>query len=472
MTTAASDPGLVLLPDLGEDIEEADVLQVYVSVGDAIALEQPIAEIETEKATLDLPSSLAGVVKEVHVKAGDTIRPGDPVISIDLDGADSTPGDVAQAATSSAAPAQPETTEPPPSAAPPVEIAATPSENGSEQAANGIEPVESVPTAPPAPSPPTPTAAPAPLVEGDLETTPVFASPSVRRFAREIGVDIRAVHGAGPGGRIDLEDVKRHARDLPDPEPPGSHAVPAPGPLPDFSEFGAVERLPMSRLRRTIKRNMATAWHEVPHVTLFHTADVTELEQVRRDYREHAEEAGGRLTITAILLKITAAALKEHPHVNSSIDAERDELILKEYVHLGVAVDTPRGLVVPVIRDVDAKNIIEISVELTDISERARSGSLGLQDFRGSSFTVTNLGGLGTGHFTPIIHHPNTAILGIGRAERRPVWSDARNDWEPRSILPLSFTFDHRVMDGADGARFMTWIADVVRQPLVLALGG
>jgi len=184
-----------------------------------------------------------------------------------------------------------------------------------------------------------------------------------------------------------------------------------------------------------------------------------------------AEEAGGRLTITAILLKITAAALKAHPQVNSSIDSEADELVLKHYVNLGVAVDTPRGLVVPVIRDVDEKNIIEISVELTDISERARSGDLGLQDFRASSFTVTNLGGMGTGHFTPVIHHPNTAILGIGRAERRPVWSEPLDDWEPRSILPLSFTFDHRVMDGADGARFMTWIADVIRQPLVLALG-
>ncbi|MYF80349.1 MAG: hypothetical protein F4177_00965, partial [Chloroflexi bacterium] len=343
------------------------------------------------------------------------------------------------------------------------------SENGSEQAGNATESGENPP---PAPIPHAPSAAPAPLVEGDLETRPVFASPSVRRFAREIGVDIRAVQGAGPGGRIDLEDIKRHARDAPDPAPAGGHSAPSPGPLPDFAEFGAIERVPMSRLRRTIKRNMATSWHEVPHVTLFHSADVTELEQVRRDFRAHAEEAGGRLTITAILLKITAAALKEHPNVNSSIDAENDELILKSYVNIGVAVDTPRGLVVPVIRDVDSKNIIEISVELTDISERARSGDLGLQDFRGSSFTVTNLGGLGTGHFTPIIHHPNTAILGIGRADRRPVWSEARHDWEPRSILPLSFTFDHRVMDGADGARFMTWIADVIRQPLVLALGG
>lgn len=469
MTTAASDPGLVLLPDLGEDIEEADVLQIYVSVGDVVALEQPIAEIETEKATIDLPSSVAGTVTELHVKPGDTIKPGDPVLSVDLSAA--------------ASPSPPET-------------ASQPAEQQEEQLAPHAQQVESTPAiaipeaqqsepspaqqsengsnvpAERAPEPPPPTAAPAPLVDGDLDAPPVFASPSVRRFAREIGVDIRSVRGAGPGGRIDLDDIKRHARETPDPAPVSGHSALSPGPLPDFSEFGAVERVPLSRLRRTIKRNMAIAWHEVPHVTLFHTADVTELEQVRRDYRDRAEEAGGRLTITAILLKITAAALLAHPHVNSSLDVESDELVLKKYVHLGVAVDTPRGLVVPVIRDVDQKNIIEISVELTEISERARSGDLGLQDFRGSSFTVTNLGGMGTGHFTPIIHHPNTAILGIGRAERRPVWSEMLDTWEPRSILPLSFTFDHRVMDGADGARFMTWIADVIRQPLVLALGG
>ena len=455
MTTTASDAGAVLLPDLGEDIEEADVLQVYVGIGDAIELEQPIVEIETEKATLDLPSPVAGAVTAIHVRPGDTIRPGDPVLSVDRNSAPSSS---------------------PASNAPAVE--ATPTAPPKLESAP-------VPAMPPSPDPPppaaepdhpapilhVPAAAPPPLVEGDLESRPVFASPSVRRFAREIGVDIRTVSGSGPGGRIDMEDVKRHSREAPTQAPDTNHVGLSPGPLPDFSEFGAVERVPMSRLRRTIKRNMATSWHEVPHVTLFHTADVTELEQVRRDYRERAEEAGGRLTITAILLKITASALKAHPHVNSSIDAENDELVLKKYVHLGVAVDTPRGLVVPVIRNVDEKNIIEISVELTDISERARSGDLGLQDFRGSSFTVTNLGGMGTGHFTPIIHHPNTAILGIGRAERRPVWSELLDNWEPRSILPMSFTFDHRAMDGADGARFMTWIADVIRQPLVLALG-
>ncbi|MCY3733298.1 MAG: 2-oxo acid dehydrogenase subunit E2, partial [Chloroflexi bacterium] len=436
MTTTASGAGVVLLPDLGEDIEEADVLQVYVSIGDEVVLEQPIAEIETEKATLDLPSPVAGTVTEIHVRTGDTIRPGDPVLTVDAASSPSPPPSPVeevspQPTANSSSPPQPE-------AAPQAEPEPAP------------DPMPKVDRDHPAPILRVPPAAPAPLVEGDLESRPVFASPSVRRFAREIGVDIRAVSGSGPGGRIDQADVKRHARETPSQAPDQGHSERSPGPLPDFSEFGAVERLPMSRLRRTIKRNMTVSWHEVPHVTLFHTADVTELEQVRRDYRERAAEAGGRLTITAILLKITAAALLAHPHVNSSIDADNDELVLKKYVNVGVAVDTPRGLVVPVIRDVDKKNIVQLSVELTDISERARSGDLGLQDFRGSSFTLTNLGGIGTGHFTPIIHHPNTAILGIGRAEKRPEWSDVLDGWEPRSILPMSFTFDHRAMDGAD----------------------
>ena len=470
MTTTASNAEAVLLPDLGEDIEEADVLQIYVSVGDLIAIEQPIVEIETEKATLDLPSPVAGIVNEIHVSTGDTIRPGDPVLSV-----------VSQDQASAPTPPAPQTTEPEPEpiVIPDAADLPDPDEPPSSSAVN-IDKPDPTPTEPepvpdgrdhPAPILHVSPAARPPLVEGDLDSRPVFASPSVRRFAREIGVDIRTVPGSGPGGRIDIEDIKRHAREAPVQAADPGHSTRSPGPLPDFSEFGSFERVPLTRLRRTIKRNMSASWHEIPHVTLFHTADVTELEQVRRNYRDRAEVAGGRLTITAILLKITAAALKAHPHVNSSIDADNDELILKHYVHLGVAVDTPRGLVVPVIRDVDSKNIIEISVELTDISERARSGDLGLQDFRGSSFTVTNLGGMGTGHFTPIIHHPNTAILGLGRAERRPVWSEPLDVWEPRSILPMSFTFDHRVMDGADGARFMTWIADVIRQPLVLALG-
>ena len=444
-----------LLPDLGEEIEEADVLQVLVAVGDEVALEQAILEIETEKATLDLPSSVAGVITAIHVRVGDTIRPGDAVITVDSAGAAPT------ATPPPATPSEPAAPQAEPQAAPPPAEPAPPPEP------------TPAPQVEPAPPPQPQTAAAAPLLAGEPDRRPVFASPSVRRFAREIGVEIQAVPGSGPGGRISEDDVKRHARNR-SIAPPATTAAaePAAAPLPDFAEFGPIEREPLSRLRRTIKRNMAASWREIPHVTLHHTADITDLDSVRHQYRERAEQAGGKLTVTAIMLKIVAAALRAHPRANSSLDAANNELILKRYVHLGVAVDTPRGLVVPVIRDVDRKNIIQIAVELTDVSARARSGDLGLEDFRGSSFTVTNLGGIGTGHFTPIIHHPNAAILGIGRSERRPVWDDEQELWVSRSIMPLSFAFDHRVMDGADGARFMSWISDAIRQPLVLALEG
>ncbi len=450
-----------LLPDLGEDIEEADVLQVLVKVGDVVVLEQPILEIETEKATLDLPSSVAGEITAIHVAVGDIIRPGDKVITVAASGV---PAPVAEL------PEQPAQEETETEAPPPAAIAEAPVEEPDPvaAAAEPEAPAEPAVEAEPAPE----AASPPPLVEGEPDARPVFASPSVRRLAREIGVDIRAVQGTGPGGRISDEDVKRAAREMPRTAP--GAAVPRIGPveLPDFAEFGTVERVPLSRLRRTIKRNMALSWHESPHVTLQHEADITDLEEVRRQFRPRAEEAGGKLTVTAVMLKIVASALKAHPHVNSSLDAETDELILKGYIHIGVAVDTPRGLVVPVIRDVGDKNIIQLSVELDRISQRARNGELGLDDFRGSSFTVTNLGGIGTGHFTPIIQHPNSAILGLGRAQRRPEWSDAHETWVPRTIMPLSFTFDHRVFDGADGARFMTWMTDAIRQPLVLALEG
>ncbi len=442
-----------LLPDLGEEIEEADVLQVHVAVGDEVVLEQAILEIETEKATLDLPSSVAGVITAIHVRVGDTIRTGDPVITVNSAG-------VAPAPTAPPAPAQP-----PPASPPVVEaLPPAPAEAPSQSAPQSVTE--------PAPEPAPQTIAAPPLLAGEPDRRPVFASPSVRRFARQIGVDIQAVGGSGPGGRISEDDVKRHARSRAVAPPPAAAAEPVPAPLPDFAEFGPIEREPLTRLRRTIKRNMAAAWREIPHVTLHHTADITDLDSVRYQYRDRAEQAGGKLTVTAIMLKIVAAALRAHPRVNSSLDAANDALILKRYVHLGVAVDTPRGLVVPVIRDVDRKNIIQIAVELGDVSARARSGDLTLEEFRGSSFTVTNLGGLGTGHFTPVIHHPNVAILGIGRAARRPIWDDEQELWVSRLIMPLSFTFDHRAMDGADGARFMTWISDAIRQPLVLALEG
>ncbi len=450
------------LPDLGEGIDEADVIRIHVSDGDVIGLEDPVIDIETEKATLDVPSSVEGKVVKIHVTPGQTISPGQLLLTLE---------EVSVAAMAPA-PAATEAESVPSRAVPPAPAASL--------AASVPPPAPTpvaAPTAPPAPAETAAIrvveAAPGPGAEPeDATQRTAFAAPSVRKFAREIGVDIHKVAGSGPAGRISEEDVKRHARDA---GPAQVAADPAGGPpeappLPDFSQFGPVDREPLTRFRRTVARNMALSWTHIPHVTLFHTADVTELESIRQRYKQRAADAGGSLSMTAILLKIVAGALHAHPRVNASLDLERGELVLKRYCHISVAVDTERGLVVPVIRDVDQKNIIQLAVELTDLARRARSAELTLEEMRGASFTVTNLGGLGTGHFTPIINYPEVAILGIGRAERAQV--DFEGEFQPRLRLPLALSHDHRVIDGADGARFMSWIVDAINQPLMLALEG
>ena len=449
-------PSDFALPDLGEGIEEADILKIYVKEGDSLTVDQPVMEIETDKATLDVPSGVAGTITSLHVAEGQTITPGTVLITV-LEGAGAESGGA-------------------PSAAPPPTPAAPPRASAAPPATPAAPPP--APAGPPrAASPPLPDRGGPASVPEDVTQRAVFASPSVRKFARQIGVDVRAVTGSGPAGRIAEEDVKRFARaDRSAPASVPSGAPAPPPPLPDFSRWGPIEREPLSRFRRTVARNMSLAWEQIPAVTLHHTADVTDLETMRQRYKQAAIDAGGRLTITAILLKVVASALRAHPRVNASFDAEAQELVLKQYIHIGVAVDTDRGLVVPVIRDADRKNIIQLGVELTEVSAKARDNDLTIEEMRGSSFTVTNLGGLGTGHFTPIIQWPNVAILAIGRAEKVPVFvegsGDAGGSWEPRLHMPLSFSFDHRVLDGADAARFMTWITDAARQPLMLALEG
>ena len=443
-------PSDFALPDLGEGIEEADVLKIYVKEGDSLTVDQPVMEIETDKATLDVPSGVAGTITGLHVAEGQTITPGTVLITV-LEGVGAEPegGAAAVAAPPPAVVPRPTAVAPPPSAGPPG-VASTP-----------------------LPDPGGPASVPE-----DVTQRAVFASPSVRKFARQIGVDVRAVAGSGPAGRIAEADVKRFARAERSALPSVPSGAPAPPPpLPDFSRWGPIEREPLSRFRRTVARNMSLAWEQIPAVTLHHTADVTDLETMRQRYKQAAIDAGGRLTVTAILLKVVASALRAHPRVNASFDAEAQELVLKQYIHIGVAVDTDRGLVVPVIRDADRKNIIQLGVELTEVSVKARDNELTIEEMRGSSFTVTNLGGLGTGHFTPIIQWPNVAILAIGRAERVAVFAESPGDstegsWEPRLQMPLSLSFDHRVLDGADAARFMTWVTDAVRQPLMLALEG
>jgi pyruvate dehydrogenase E2 component (dihydrolipoamide acetyltransferase) len=286
-------------------------------------------------------------------------------------------------------------------------------------------------------------------------------------LAREIGVDINAVPGSGPGGRIRLEDVKGYARQrLTDTR--GDVLQPVAMELPDFTKWGEVERQAMSGIRRKTAEHMAQAWATIPHVTQFARADITELEQLRQRYAAKAETAGGKLTITAIVVKVVVAALKRFPQFNASVDVAHEEVVYKKFYHIGVAVDTDRGLLVPVIRNVDRKGIIEIAVELSQIAERARNRKTPLEELQGGTFTVTNLGGIGGTYFSPIINAPEVAILGLARSSTEPVYVNGQ--FEPRLILPFALSYDHRLIDGADGARFVRWVAEALQEPFLMAL--
>ena len=422
------------LPELGESIESGDVVQVLVAVGDHVAAEQSVLEIETDKAVVEVPSPVDGSVTALHVAAGDKAAVGQLIVTLETDGA---------AAAEEAGPVA----EPPPAAEPEPAPAAPPPD---------------MPVATPSEQPPPPRPARAGAA----------AAPSVRRLAREIGVSIDEVPGSGAGGRVSAEDVKRYARARRPaaPQPSPVAAAPAGVPLPEFSRWGEVERRPMSTVRRLTADQMARTWATVPQVTQYDRADVTELEDLRRTYAPRAAAAGGRLTVTAIALKVVAAALQRFPQFNASVDMSTHEVIYKSYYHVGVAVDTDRGLLVPVIRDVDRKSIITLAVELNELAERARNRKTALEEMQGGTFTVTNLGGIGGTGFSPILNAPQVAILGMARSRVEAVYTDGQ--FVPRLMLPLSLSYDHRLIDGADGARFLRWVAEALSQPFLLSLEG
>jgi pyruvate dehydrogenase E2 component (dihydrolipoamide acetyltransferase) len=309
------------------------------------------------------------------------------------------------------------------------------------------------------------------------EHRPIPAAPIVRKLAREIGVDIYLVKGTGPGGRISQDDVKAFAKGvfahMADAE--SSMRVAARGgavveKLPDFSRWGKIEKVSLRGVRRKTAQHLSVAWSVIPHVTQFDKADVTELEELRKRFAPKAEKAGGKMTMTAIALKVVASALKAFPQFNASLDMASEEIVYKRYISIGVAVDTERGLLVPVIRDVDKKNIIELAVELAAISVKARDRKLAAEDMEGGSFTITNLGGVGGTAFTPIVNYPEVAILGMSRTQVEPLWMNDK--FEPRSVLPLSLSYDHRIIDGADAVRFLRWIVDALEQPFLLSVQG
>jgi len=457
----------VKLPALAENVESAVVLSVLVAEGDRVVVDQPLLELETEKATVELPSPFAGTVVRIQVRAGATVSEGETLLEIeqaDIPSATPPTKPAAEEVTpvsppfSAAAPAHvPEPVKPPPKREVVQVAAKSPSEPAgkAEAAKPGTKTAQAAP--PPAAAEP----------REPLSAIP--ASPFVHRLARDLGVDLAQIQGTGEGGRITRHDVTAFARtQLQQPaQGPTGPKIP---PLPDFSQWGEIEREPMSMVRRTIAEHMTTAWTSVPHVTQFDQADITDLEAARKEFSKRLPEGTGKLTVTSIALKVLASALKVFPKFNASVDMASGEIIHKKYVNLGVAVDTPRGLLVPVVHNADRMNIAEIIREVDRLSENARKGKSKLDELYGGTFTLTNLGGLGTLHFTPIVNWPEVAILGLGRARSTATW--VGDGFAPRLIMPLSVSYDHRVIDGGDAARFLRWVCEALERPLLMALEG
>ena len=431
----------IKVPSVGEGIESVDIVEVLVEPGQKIDVEEPLIEVESDKAAAEIPSPIAGVVDKILVQAGDTATIGQVFMTLTVSN-----GETAAAEPAAADASAPEPEEPAPVVA------------------------SAKPAAPPAAAKPPPAARPAAPLPSQSDGKSVPASPAVRRFAREIGIDVAQVPGSNEAGRISIEDVKAYSRSA----NAGGQTAPAGAPaakaLPDFAKFGSVRSEPMSGIRKATATHMSYCWSTIPHVTQFDEADITELEPQRKRFGKSVEAAGGKLTITAIVIKVLAAALKKFPQFNVSVDMANQSIVYKDYFNIGVAVDTDRGLLVPVIRNVDGKNIVDLAIELGQAAERARDRKLGADDMQGGCMTVTNLGGIGGIGFTPIVNWPEVAILGVARGSMQQVWRN--NSFEPRLILPLSLSYDHRVIDGADGAHFLSWIAEALENPFVISLEG
>ncbi len=426
----------VVLPDLGENIESADVVSVLVKVGDKIEKDRSIIEIETDKATVEVPSPSSGEVVEVMIKSGTKAKVGAALIRLRTSGESKVKLEKEEVK---------------------IEKVKTEFAEVSTVRTESIQKLEQ----------------PGQVIDKSFQQPPITkgsapAAPSVRRIAREIGIDINEVPGTGTGGRISMDDVKAYAKKLNEQRGKGvgvGLGIKAEK-LPDFSKFGSIEIKPMSNIRTKTAEHLSYAWAVIPHVTQFDQADITILEMTRKAFNPKVEKEGGKLTITSFLLKISAAALKAFPQFNSSIDMEKKEIIYKNYFNIGVAVDTEFGLIVPVIKNVDQKNLTQLSVELNQLSEKARSKKISLEELQGGCFTITNLGGIGGTSFTPIVNSPEVAILGVSRGSYKPIYKDGK--FEARMVVPLSLSYDHRIIDGADAARFLRWVCEALEQPMKL----
>ncbi len=474
-SVGGSETSEVVLPDLGDGISQAMVVKVTVRVGDTIKEDDTVLEIETDKATVEVPSSASGVVTEVFAKENEKLPVGGVILKVSggkavtsppaplLGGEGSKPAEQKPASTAHKVGAPPAF--PVPKSAPAVNLSEAELAELKEDLTN-----PEVAIAPP-------------KVFLDMQppiaANAAPAAPSVRRLAREIGVDINKVPGTGPRGRISMDDVKAYSKALHQSrvtggewrgEVPAMAAGIAHKPLPDFSKFGDIERKEMNNIRAKTAEHLSYAWATIPHVTQFDKADITELEELRKKFAPMVAKGGGKLTMTSILVKVITAALKQFPQFNSSVDMEKKEIVYKNYFNIGIAVDTEHGLIVPNIKGTDKLNLTQISAEMAVLSEKARAKKIGLDELQGGCFTISNLGGIGGTYFTPVVNSPEVAILGVSKGSFEPVWKDG--NFVPRLMLPLSLSYDHRVIDGADAIRFLRWVIEALENPFKLLIEG
>jgi len=415
----------IFVPDIG-DFSNVEVIEVLVKAGDHINAEDSLITVESEKAAMEIPAPEAGVIKEMKIKVGDSVSEGTLLMILE-------PAEAGAAAPAAAEPvkAEAKAEAPAPTAAP------TPA-----------------PKAAPAPQRQSPTAK-----IDEVSFSKAYASPAIRKFARELGVDLGKVEGSGRKGRISKEDVQNFVKRALA-QPAGGGLGVAPMPEIDFSQWGEIETKPLTKINKLTGEFLHRNWVTIPHVTQFDEADITDMEAFRKEMGAEYKEQGIRITPLVFMMKAVVSALKKYPRFNSSLDATGENLILKNYYNVGIAVDTPDGLVVPVVRDVDRKTLVDLAVELGEISIKARDKKLKPSDMQGGSFTISSLGGIGGTKFTPIVNAPEVAILGVSRSKMQPVWNG--EEFEPRLMLPLSLSYDHRVIDGADGARFTTFLSRVL----------
>ncbi|MCG9972766.1 2-oxo acid dehydrogenase subunit E2 [Christiangramia crocea] len=452
----------IKIPQIAEGVDKATVTEVLVSEGDSIEKDDSLITVESDKASVEIPSPEAGKVASVEVSEGDEVHVGDVIIKLETseDSGDSEDSDGSEDSEdkkekqdSAEKKKKKETSE---------EDTEEEKEDKEEKDSSKEEAEDSG-------------GEPEKKKDSDKkesdeddktgeEGQKIPASPGVRRFARELGVDLSEVKGSGKDGRISKDDVKAHSK-----EGSKSKAGPQVSELPDFSKWGETETKELSGIRSATAKGTAASWSSIPHVFQFDEADITGIEEFLEKNKDKAEKAGVSLTLTAVLTKIVASALRQFPNFNASIDMENEQMILKKYVNIGIAVDTEEGLLVPVVRDVDRKNIIEIAGEIEDLAKKARDRKLKPEEMKGGNFSISNLGGIGGTNFTPIIYHPQVAILGVSRAQQKPVYMDG--ELQARDILPLSLSYDHRLIDGADGVRFLTWISKALEDPYKALLG-